>query len=66
MPQILKDVWTVQAVSHLARSVKEHERREGIKIGFTASPADCLAFQYFRDVRVIDQPKSILSHRGKE
>jgi len=66
MPQILKAVWPVQAVSHLARSVKEHERREGIKIGFTASPADCLAFQYFRDVRIIDQLKSILSHRGNE
>ena len=66
MPQILKDVWTVQAVSHLARSVKEHERREGIKIGFTASPADCLAFQYFRDVRVIEQTKTFFSYRGND
>jgi hypothetical protein len=35
----------------LARAVKEHERREGVKAGFSEAPGDCLAFKYFRDVR---------------
>ena len=42
-----------QGVARLARAVKEHERREGTKIGFSSSPADCLAFQFFRDVRAL-------------
>jgi Rubisco accumulation factor 1 alpha helical domain len=35
----------------LARAVKEHERREGVKLGFSKSPGDCLAFKFYRDVR---------------
>lgn len=36
----------------LARSVKEHERRAGHKLGFAGEePGDCLAFKYYRDVR---------------
>lgn len=33
----------------LARSVKEHERRKGENEGFSDSPADCLAYKYYRD-----------------
>lgn len=33
----------------LARSVKEHERRRGENEGFSSSPADCLAYKYYRD-----------------
>ena len=33
----------------LARAIKEHERRKGEKEGFSDSPADCLAFKYYRD-----------------
>ena len=34
----------------LERAVKEQERREGHKEGFSTSPADCLAYKYYRDV----------------
>lgn len=33
----------------LARAIKEYERRDGSQEGFTDSPADCLAFKYYRD-----------------
>jgi hypothetical protein len=33
----------------LARAVREHERREGAKRGFSEAPGDCLAFKYYRD-----------------
>ncbi len=33
----------------LAKSVKEHERRRGENEGFSNSPADCLAYKYYRD-----------------
>jgi hypothetical protein len=33
----------------LARAVKEHERRKGENEGFSESPADCLAYKYYRD-----------------
>jgi len=33
----------------LARAIKEHERRAGHRDGFTNSPADCLAYKYYRD-----------------
>lgn len=33
----------------LARAVKEHQRRLGDKMGFSAAPGDCLAFKYYRD-----------------
>ena len=39
-----------QAVALLARSVKEHARRNGAKLGFSEAPGDCLAFTYYRDV----------------
>lgn len=35
----------------LARSIKEHERRSGKKEGFSESPADCLAYKYYRDAQ---------------
>ncbi len=34
----------------LARAVKEHERRDGRREGFADTPADVLAYKYFRDV----------------
>lgn len=40
-----------QEATMLARSVKEHERRKGLKEGFSGAPGDCLAFKYYRDVR---------------
>lgn len=63
----------LQAVTQLSRAVKEHERREGEKIGFSDSPADCLAYQYFRDVRPLShnpnpqssQPASRSFERGR-
>lgn len=33
----------------LAKAVKEQERRKGEREGFSDSPADCLAFKYYRD-----------------
>lgn len=33
----------------LGRAIKEHERRNGIKEGFMDTPADCLAYKYYRD-----------------
>ena len=33
----------------LARAVKEHERRNGEKEGFSGSPADCVAYKHYRD-----------------
>ena len=42
----------LQECELLARAVKEQERRSGEKEGFTASPADCLAYKYYRDVRL--------------
>lgn len=33
----------------LERAVKEQERREGHKEGFSSTPADCLAYKYYRD-----------------
>ena len=44
-------VSALQAVSLLARSVKEHARRNGETLGFSEAPGDCLAFTYYRDVR---------------
>ena len=40
----------LQAVGLLARSVKEHLRRNGAKLGFSEAPGDCLAFTYYREV----------------
>lgn len=41
----------MQDAALLARAVREHERREGAKRGFSEAPGDCLAFKYYRDVR---------------
>lgn len=41
----------VQQARTLARALKDQERREGDKLGFSAKPGDCLAFKYYRDVR---------------
>lgn len=44
---------SVQDAVLLARAVKEHERRNGAALGFAAEePGDCLAFKYYRDVRI--------------
>lgn len=32
------------------KAFKEHERRNGVKQGFAYTPADALAFKYYRDV----------------
>lgn len=46
----------MQCISHvqesevLAKAYKEHERRKGEKEGFAYTPADALAFKYYRDV----------------
>jgi hypothetical protein len=34
----------------LSKAVKEHERRDGRKEGFTESPGDVLAYKHYRDV----------------
>ena len=34
----------------LIKAFKEHERRNGVKEGFAHTPADALAFKYYRDV----------------
>ena len=34
----------------LIKAFKEHERRDGEKEGFAHTPADALAFKYYRDV----------------
>ena len=34
----------------LIKAFKEHERRNGLKEGFAHTPADALAFKYYRDV----------------
>lgn len=33
----------------LARAIKEHERRVGEREGFSQTPADCLAYKFYRD-----------------
>ena len=38
-----------QEAQVLARAVKEQERRQGHKEGFSSLPADCLAYKYYRD-----------------
>lgn len=38
-----------QQARTLARALKDQERREGDKLGFSAKPGDCLAFKYYRD-----------------
>ena len=35
----------------LARAIKEHERREGKREGFSDTPGDVLAYKHYRDVR---------------
>ena len=40
----------LQMCEVLAKSMKEWERREQERHGFTFHPADCLAFKYLRDV----------------
>ena len=32
------------------KASKEHERRNGLAEGFACTPADALAFKYYRDV----------------
>lgn len=34
----------------LARAIKEHERRNGRREGFADTPADALAYKFYRDV----------------
>ena len=34
----------------LIKAFKEHERRDGEKEGFAYTPADALAFKFYRDV----------------
>ena len=34
----------------LIKAFKEHERRDGEKEGFAHTPADALAFKFYRDV----------------
>jgi hypothetical protein len=35
----------------LARAVKEHERKDGKREGFSDTPGDVLAYKHYRDVR---------------
>lgn len=51
-----------QACEVLARAMKEWERRPTERVGFTESPADCLAFKYFRDVSTEDRGKHTHTH----
>lgn len=49
-PAMMLCLQILQESAILERAVKEQERREGDKEGFTNSPGDCLAFKYYRDV----------------
>ena len=40
----------------LTKAFKEHERRKGEQEGFPYTPADALAFKYYRDVSKLAQP----------
>ena len=43
-------ICAVQESEVLAKAFKEHERRKGEREGFSYTPADALAFKYYRDV----------------
>ena len=44
-------MWTtMQEAKVLGRALKEHTRRIGTKEGFEATPQDCMAFKFYRDV----------------
>ena len=40
----------IQESEVLIKAFKEHERRDGEKEGFAHTPADALAFKFYRDV----------------
>ena len=42
----------------LIKAFKEHERRDGEKEGFAHTPADALAFKFYRDVRAQRQQQT--------
>ena len=46
----VKILFLMQESAVLERAVKEQERRQGHKEGFSESPGDCLAYKYYRDV----------------
>jgi len=46
---IAKNEFDTAQCAMLAKAIKEHERRGGRREGFTDSPADCLAYKYYRD-----------------
>ncbi len=45
-----KNNWNMQDSEVVIKAFKEHERRNGVKQGFAYTPADALAFKYYRDV----------------
>jgi hypothetical protein len=49
----------------LARAMKEWERRETERHGFSDQPGDCMAFKYLRDVSGVGQDQLSVSLRHK-
>eukprot|EP00884_Botryococcus_braunii_P023077 jgi/Botrbrau1/9453/Bobra.0252s0074.1 len=45
----------------LSRAIKDHERRNAWKEGFTDHPGDCLAYKYYRDAIEVRKEKEKLS-----
>ncbi|KAK9807048.1 hypothetical protein WJX72_012001 [[Myrmecia] bisecta] len=58
----------IEECQQLARAIKDHERRQGSKEGFTASPGDCLAFKFYREALEAKQQGQIqvLVRKGLE
>ena len=42
--------FVLQDSEMVIKAFKEHERRNGVTEGFAYTPADALAFKYYRDV----------------
>ena len=49
----------------LIKAFKEHERRNGEKEGFAYTPADALAFKFYRDVSLAFLPQLTPTNRRK-
>lgn len=50
----------------LAKAIKEHERRNGARDGFSTAPADCLAYKHYRDALECRRPEDaeVCARRG--
>ena len=54
--RLFKCAMVMQESEVLIKAFKEHERRNGTKEGFAHTPADALAFKYYRDVSAAYKP----------